>query len=300
MNDGKLDHPGAEQLNAFGLGQLEAAAAADVERHVTNCTVCCQTLWSSPDDRLVGLLRQAFNSPTGAVMARPASESSSPVPPELAEHPRYRIVEVLGAGGMGVVYKAEHRLMERPVALKVIDRGLTSKPAVVERFRREVKAAGQLNHPNIVHAYDAEQAGDSHFLVMEFVEGTTLARLVEQQGPLPAAVACDYVRQAALGLQRAWESGMVHRDIKPHNLMLTPQGVVKVLDFGLARLADEVKPSLPPPGEGTAPAGTAGQTLTQSGIASLLRNIVLVVVKIGVLEHLSCIRPTDLRRGTGR
>ncbi|HEY7309418.1 MAG TPA: serine/threonine-protein kinase [Gemmataceae bacterium] len=246
MNNEGLAHPGTEQLCAFGLGQLDAAKAAEIESHVAGCAVCCQTLWSLPDDRLVAVLRQAFHEPPHVGRAPetttvlPAAAPQGPhMPAELAGHPRYRILDVLGTGGMGVVYKAEHRLMERMVALKVIDRGLTSNPAVVERFRREVKAAAQLNHPNIVHAYDADQAGDSHFLVMEFVEGTTLARLVEQQGPLPVAQACDAVRQAALGLQRAFEHGMVHRDIKPHNLMRTPQGRVKILDFGLARLVSE-------------------------------------------------------------
>ncbi len=262
MSNGKLDHPDAARLNAFGLGQLDPAEAGEVERHVSACTVCCQTLWSLPDDQLVELLRQSFRRLPDDVHP-PDSGATVLLPAELADHSRYRIVAVLGRGGMGVVYKAEHRLMERPVALKVIDRGLTDKPEVVERFRREVKAAAQLTHPNIVHAYDAEQAGDSHFLVMEFVEGTTLARRVEENGPLPIQEACDSIRQAALGLQRAWEHGLVHRDIKPHNLMLTPQGVVKVLDFGLARLAGESRPSLPSPADAAAP---AGHLLTQMGM----------------------------------
>jgi hypothetical protein len=246
---GNLAHPGAEQLSAFGLGQLDPAEAVEVENHIKSCTVCCQTLWTLPDDRLVSLLRQAFTEPPDAGTPPPSSEATTGfstaepqgprLAPELAEHPRYRIVEVLGQGGMGTVYKAQHRLMERLVALKVIDRSLTGNPAVVERFRREVKAAAQLNYPNIVHAYDADQAGDSHFLVMEFIDGTTLARLVEEQGPLQVAQACEYIRQAALGLQRAFEHGMVHRDIKPQNLMRTTQGVVKILDFGLARLMSE-------------------------------------------------------------
>ncbi len=259
MLDFKSAHPGAEQLSAFGQGELDPAEAAKIENHVLSCTVCCQTLCSLPDDRLVVLLRQAFSKPPDAGTPPPALEATEVLPsavlqgprlsPELAEHSRYRILEVLGQGGMGTVYKAQHRLMERLVALKVIDRGLTGNPAVVERFRREVRAAAQLNHPNIVHAYDADQAGDSHFLVMEFVDGINLARLVEQQGPLPAAQACDYVRQAALGLQRAFEHGMVHRDIKPHNLVRTPDGVVKILDFGLARLVSETSPSPLPPKE---------------------------------------------------
>src|SRR5262249_53175019 len=156
------------------------------------------------------------------------------VPAALTDHPRYRVLELLGHGGMGAVYKAEHRLMERTVALKVIKHELTNRPAVVERFRREVKAAARLDHPNIVRAHDAEHAGDTHLLVMECVDGIALARLVAGRGPLPVAVACDYVRQAALGLQHAFEHGMVHRDIKPQNLMVTASpvasapGVVKV------------------------------------------------------------------------
>jgi WD40 repeat protein len=140
---------------------------------------------------------------------------------------------------MGAVYKAEHRLMGRVVALKALHRQLTERPAVVERFRREVQAAAGLSHPNVVAALDADQAGDRHFLVMEYVEGITLARLVHEHGPLPPESACEYARQAALGLQHAHEKGLVHRDVKPANLMLTPEGRVKILDFGLARLAPD-------------------------------------------------------------
>ena len=148
---------------------------------------------------------------------------------------------------MGTVYLAEHRLMDRPVALKVIRRDLLGNEALVERFRREVRAAARLAlHPNIVAAYDAEQAGDSHFLVMEFVEGVDLAHLVKTQGPLPCALACQAVKQAAEGLEHAFQRGMVHRDIKPQNLMRTPDGQVKILDFGLARFASEALPDLLP------------------------------------------------------
>src|SRR5262249_39448581 len=122
---------------------------------------------------------------------------------------------------------------------KVINRCFTANAASVERFRREVRAAARLSHPNIVTAYDAENAGDTHFLVMEFIEGTSLGCLVKERGPLPVDQACDYVRQAALGLQHAHERGMVHRDVKPDNLILTPDGTVKVLDFGLAALTAE-------------------------------------------------------------
>jgi serine/threonine protein kinase len=140
---------------------------------------------------------------------------------------------------MGAVYKAQHKLMDRVVALKVIRGSLIGKEGVVERFVRELKAAARLRHPNIVTAYDAEQVGDTHLLVMELVEGISLDRIISNDGPLPVDKAIDYIRQAALGLQHAHERGMVHRDIKPQNLMLTPEGQIKILDFGLARIIQE-------------------------------------------------------------
>src|SRR5687768_7562856 len=97
-----------------------------------------------------------------------------PVPPDLVDHPRYEILEFLGAWGMGVVYKAWHRVMHREVAIKVLNEGLIGQPGMGERFQREVRSAARLHHPNIVHAYDADQAGNTHFLVMEFVEGIDL------------------------------------------------------------------------------------------------------------------------------
>jgi formylglycine-generating enzyme required for sulfatase activity/tRNA A-37 threonylcarbamoyl transferase component Bud32 len=132
--------------------------------------------------------------------------------------------------------------MDRVVALKVIHARLLDSPRAVERFQREVRAAARLEHPNIVRAYDADEAGATHFLVMEFVPGTDLARYVGEKGALSVAEACHFVRQAALGLDHAHQQGLVHRDIKPHNLLLVRPsdpagpGLVKVMDFGLARL----------------------------------------------------------------
>lgn len=146
---------------------------------------------------------------------------------------------------MGIVYKAEHRVMKRAVALKVIGAHVVANAAAVERFRREVEVAAKLSHPNIVTAYDAEQAGNRHFLVMELVDGISLDRVLQRKGPLPMVFACDYVRQAALGLQHAHEHGMVHRDVKLQNLMVTRKGQVKILDFGLARFASESSTSAP-------------------------------------------------------
>ena len=155
------------------------------------------------------------------------------LPPELVDHPRYCPLELLGQGGMGSVYKASHRVMDRVVALKVI-RPELARPDIVERFRREIRAAARLSHPNIVTAHDAEQAGDVHFLVVEFIDGLSLDRMVARDGVMDVQQACLIVKQVAEGLQHAYEVGMVHRDIKPQNIMCTASGQVKILDFGLA------------------------------------------------------------------
>jgi serine/threonine-protein kinase len=157
----------------------------------------------------------------------------------------YIVLDRLGRGGMGQVFKARHQKLGRVVALKVIDPAHLHNPTVVQRFQREIRAAAQLDHPNIVHAYDAEEANGSQLLVMEYIDGSDLGHLVKWQGPLPVAQACEYIRQAALGLQHAHERGLVHRDIKPNNLLLSfrsvpgqaePEPIIKVLDLGLALL----------------------------------------------------------------
>jgi eukaryotic-like serine/threonine-protein kinase len=154
----------------------------------------------------------------------------------------YRILERLGEGGMGQVFKARHESMQRTVALKVIRKDKLSDPRVLARFRQEARAAAQLAHPNIVTLYDASEIGGTHFLALEYVEGCDLGQLVKEKGPLPIVQACDYVGQAALGLQHAHERGLVHRDIKPSNLVLArlhgtnAPGLIKLLDMGLARL----------------------------------------------------------------
>jgi serine/threonine-protein kinase len=162
----------------------------------------------------------------------------------------YRVLERLGEGGMGQVFKARHLRLERIVALKLIRKELLADQEIVSRFYREIQIISGLEHPNIIRAYDAGPIGPTHFLAMEYVEGTDLQRLVRQAGPLPPAQACNYVRQAALGLQYAHEKGLVHRDIKPSNLLLlgarsaskgehgvaSSVGVIKILDLGLARL----------------------------------------------------------------
>jgi hypothetical protein len=229
-------HPSLEQLAAFDSGCLPALVEAAVEAHVSACAKCCQALEGLPEDPLVALVRAYGVGPPAPPPAPAGEETAWEIPPELVGHPRYRILGVLGSGGMGVVYKAVQRHTDRVVALKVLAPKLQTTPDFVERFRREVRAVARLQHPNIVLAFDADEAGGLHFIVMEYVEGVGLDRLVQQKGPLPIPEACDCARQAALGLQHAHEKGTVHRDVKPHNLLLTPAGRVKVVDFGLARL----------------------------------------------------------------
>jgi serine/threonine protein kinase len=148
----------------------------------------------------------------------------------------YVLLEKLGEGGMGQVFKARNWKLGQAVALKLIRKERLTNADAVRRFHREIRAVAQLSHPNVVRAYDADEIGGTHLLVMEYAEGTDLARLVKQRGPLPVAEACEYVRQAALGLQHVYERGLVHRDIKPSNLLLSRQGTVKILDLGLALL----------------------------------------------------------------
>jgi serine/threonine protein kinase/WD40 repeat protein len=157
---------------------------------------------------------------------------------------QYLLLERLGQGGMGEVFKARHRVLDRLVALKIIRAEYVNHPDAVERFRRECRAAGRLSHPNIVAVQHADQVGDVHFMAMEYLEGQDLGRLLKEHGALPPGEACEYVRQAALGLQHAHEQGMVHRDVKPANLMRTTGGVVKVLDLGLARLRVTTDPQV--------------------------------------------------------
>ena len=150
----------------------------------------------------------------------------------------YVILDKLGQGGMGMVLKAEHQRMKRIVALKVLSPEAVKTPDAVRRFEREVQAAAKLEHPNIVTAYDADRANNTTFLVMQFVDGDDLSAIVKKTGPLAVDRAVDCVLQAARGLEFAHRSGVIHRDIKPANLLLGKDGVVKILDMGLARIED--------------------------------------------------------------
>jgi len=151
----------------------------------------------------------------------------------------YRIESKLGEGGMGVVYKAHDTHLDRSVAIKVLSADAMSDPERKRRFVQEARTASALNHPNILHIYDIDRANGIDFMAMEFVQGKTLDQLCAHQG-LPLSEVLNYGRQIAGALARAHEAGIVHRDIKPANIMVTPEGLVKVLDFGLAKLNESV------------------------------------------------------------
>jgi serine/threonine-protein kinase len=152
----------------------------------------------------------------------------------------YVIQDLLGRGGMGAVYLAEHLELHRKVAIKVLATGKTEDQGLaLERFLREARAVAALDHPNIVRIFDVARHNDAPYLVMEYVEGETLQQTLERDGRVPFEMAAEYVAQAASGLQHAHEKGLVHRDIKPGNLIRDRFGVVKILDMGLARSASD-------------------------------------------------------------
>jgi uncharacterized protein (TIGR03067 family) len=243
-------HPTDEAIGTFALGLHDPPGSRLLEEHLAACDFCQDRAEAVAPDTLVLLLASArtrsdagrSSALTPSVLApatrawadRAPDPAADPDPPAvLAGHPKYRPLRRLGTGGMGTVWLAEHAVMNRPVAVKVIRPDLVAKPGAADRFLREVRAAARLHHPHIVTAYDAEAAGDSCLLVMEYVPGETLADRLAA-GPLPVAEACRAARDAARGLAAAHAAGLVHRDVKPHNLIRAADGTVKVLDFGLA------------------------------------------------------------------
>ncbi|HEX7378610.1 MAG TPA: serine/threonine-protein kinase, partial [Pirellulales bacterium] len=224
--------PSEKQLQQWLSGGLSVSESQLIEAHVESCRDVCQPLLDSFSGFEDDLPADADEPPA----PRPAAgETAAPPVAAQPNFPGYEILGQLGKGGMGVVYKARHRRMDRLVAIKVLPPGLVRDAAAVARFEREVKAAARLQHPNIVAAYDAAEADGVHFLVMEYVAGIDLAALVRHKGPLPIDQAVDFVLQAARGLDYAHRHGIVHRDIKPGNLLVDGDGAVKVLDMGLAR-----------------------------------------------------------------
>ncbi len=242
MRQTESTHPTLQCLRDFMDGRLQGDEFTEVEKHIEHCQECCEKLTEQPDNTLLALAREVatMGPPAHATEALLADDM---IPAPLVDHPRYRVIERIGMGGMGAVYKAEHRLMRRIVALKVVHPRLLSNPSAVERFEREVHLAAKLSHPNIVVSYDADEASGLHFLAMEYVEGETLDIRIGREGPASVRQVCRWIEQTALGLEHAREQGMAHRDIKPANLMITPEGEVRILDFGLSRIVTERVPT---------------------------------------------------------
>src|SRR6266566_707304 len=148
---------------------------------------------------------------------------------------RYRIVRKLGTGGMANVYLAEDEVLGRRVAIKILNDRHAGDDQFVERFRREAKNAASLSHPNIVSIYDRGEAEGTYYIAMEYLDGRSLKELIVSRGPAPVTVSIEYARQILQALRFAHRHGIVHRDIKPHNVLVDAEGRVKVTDFGIAR-----------------------------------------------------------------
>jgi len=261
--------PDRSDLEAYTVGKLPAEAREAVADHVDSCADCQSALDTMPevDDTIVTALRAdatletydrepAFRDVLARIEQLISSDAAAPpdLPSEAGgEHSSaraeseqaelgsirdYRLLAKLGEGGMGTVYRAIHGKLEKTVAIKVIRPDRVKDKQVAARFSREMKAIGKLDHPNVVLATDAGETDDTHFLVMEYVDGVDLANLARRPGRISIPDACELIRQAANGLQYAHEREIVHRDVKPSNLMLARDGRVKVLDLGLALLND--------------------------------------------------------------
>jgi serine/threonine protein kinase len=157
---------------------------------------------------------------------------------------KYKLLDHIGTGGMSSVYLAEHTLMKRQRAIKVLPKSRVDDSSYLDRFHREAQATAALEHPNIVRAYDVDNEGNTHYLVMEFVPGSDLQTIVNNEGALAYEQAANYIAQAAEGLGYAHDQGLIHRDVKPANLLMDPDGVVKILDLGLALFSEEEGASL--------------------------------------------------------
>lgn len=248
-------HPLRQDMEAYLLGTLPPEQAEPLALHLEQCSECSDTVadLEAKADSVVADLRERpvedphaneaqFQQalavlrqlPVGSAAAASAALASRAevLPCRLGE---YELLAWLGGGGMGDVYKARHVRLERIVAIKVLAGAWLGDKDAVARFHREMRAMGQLAHPNIVTAHDAGEYEGRHFLVMEYIEGEDLAKLVKRSGPLPVRQACEYLLQAARGLASAHGKGIIHRDIKPSNLIVDGTGTIRILDLGLAR-----------------------------------------------------------------
>jgi serine/threonine protein kinase len=247
MPPGPLENcPAPEVWRDFALGNLPEADRETLATHLSGCTQCQLLLSGQPPS----LQERTSRSPEIRAQSNWTEEAVADTMDgraELANHlplPKhlgpYEILELVNSGGMGNIFRARHTRLNRIVALKTLQPHRFNDSLMQARFNREMQASGLVaDHPNLVRATDANEDAGIHFLVMDFIPGDNVYRLSQGAGPMRVADACEIVRQSAVGLAYMHSCGLVHRDFKPSNLMVTPQGVVKVLDLGLARLPDD-------------------------------------------------------------
>ncbi len=286
----------ADDLHAYAVGLLDDSQSESIAAHLDCCDACqaCLATLDDSGDTLVAQLRRHGVAHVATVESQcnVALERVRHMVDDSAEPSRrltstgpslvgsvlgeYQVFEEIGRGGMGRVYKALQTKLDRVVAIKVLHSNRLHDNRAIARFEREMRAIGRLDHPNIVRAYDAREIDGNPVLVMEFVEGLDLARVLGSLGRVRTADACELVRQAAVGLQYAHENGLVHRDVKPSNLIVTPQGEVKLLDLGLARLECVVATDDEMTGAGQ-PMGTAAyiapEQLTDARVADIRSDV---------------------------
>lgn len=244
--------PPPNRLREYLSGKLDSASSSDLAQHLQDCARCEQTATQMElePDTLVELLQSDLpvrppSDPNSAISdsSRPSDSSAvssdshdvmtSEMPRELGQ---YELLSRLGNGGMGAVYLARHKSLDKQVALKFLPALPAQNAEFVARFQREMRAAGKLDHPAIVRTTDAGEHSGIHFLVMDAIDGMNLSSIARAEEKLAVADACEVIRQAAAGLAHAHEKGIVHRDVKPSNLMLDINGQVRILDFGLAQI----------------------------------------------------------------
>ncbi len=256
-----------DELKQYLSGWCDDAQAERIEIHLASCPACEQALREldiKPDTLMQSLQSTAVekaqtiddvppsldaDQPVDAALAKARRLMDAPVESSAADQLRavwqpanrelgvYELLRPLGRGGMGAVYLATHRQLKKQVAIKLLPVMSAEDSDVRARFQREIRVVGRLNHPSIVAATDAGEIDGTQFLVMEYVPGLDLSRLARLLGKLPVADACELMRQVALGLSCAHAEGVVHRDVKPSNLMLDETGRIRILDFGLAQLS---------------------------------------------------------------
>jgi serine/threonine protein kinase len=252
--------PDRRQLAEYLAGKISPSLEGEIETHLRDCRACqsAAAAGEPASDSMLRAIRRSAVADSGhsppelaaalqavGLLASPETlPSSKDVAADTGRLIRdYELQKKLGEGGMGAVYLAMHTRLKKPVAIKLLKSDRTKDASAIARFAVEMEAVGKLEHPHIVRALDAGDENGTHFLVMEYLAGIDLARLVRGLGRMELPDACELIRQAALGLHHAHDNEVIHRDVKPSNLMLLPSGKVKVLDLGLARYRPALRES---------------------------------------------------------